>query len=116
MPLTLRGPYNEVDIQALLDTGFDEHLKLDAWVAEHLGLTPTSVRAVELADGTVHEIPVGTVDVFVKNEWVPVTAFFAPGGTLIGLKMLLNHEVRLEIRPGGSIEVNPLAQDESDKL
>jgi clan AA aspartic protease len=109
IPLRLRGVGgNEVDLEAVIDTGFSGALILPPTTTAALGLlSHTRGRAV-LADGSSREFDVYAVEVRWDGAWRSVLVSAVGDETLIGTQMLAGHELRVAVIPGGAVEITPL--------
>ena len=105
----VRGPKGEREIEAVVDTGFDGSLTLPSDWVEELGL-PFLIRGTALlGDGTrspfdAHE---GTVlwNGQPRRVWVEV-ADIEP---LLGMRLMRNSELKIEIVEGGSVSIRELS-------
>ena len=107
--LRVRGPSGaELDLDAVVDTGFDDSLILPANTISALGLTLlTNGRAV-LADGSVKLFGIFSAEVEWDGVWRSIQVSAVGDETLMGMAMLLHHELRIKTVPGGSVEIIPL--------
>ncbi|MBX9581277.1 MAG: hypothetical protein K2X87_13290 [Gemmataceae bacterium] len=106
--LRVHGPVASEDVTAVVDTGFSGRRALPPDVIARLGLTPHATNYAVLADGSRRTFNVYAADV----EWgtarrgVLVSAF--GDDVLVGMGLLAGHELRVEVKPGGAVEVRPL--------
>ncbi len=107
--LRLRGPGGvEATVTATVDTGFTGTLTLSDRLIASLGLEYLTDVVFVQADGTAALHPAYATELEWGGVWRPI--YVAAGREpLIGLKLLLDHEVRMEVRPGGAVEITPLA-------
>ena len=104
--LRLRGPSGiEAETDAVVDTGFTAALTLPAQVIASLGLIRKSRGQAILADGSIKFF-----DIFASEvEWgaarraVLISAVGEEA--LMGMRMLAGHELRIEVVPGGAVEI-----------
>ena len=108
--LRLRGPSGiEVQVDALIDTGFDDQLVLPTSTIIALGLKLRSTSAAILADGSVKQFDYFDADVEWLGTWRSILVASVGDHALMGMQMLAKHELRIEVAPGGTVEISPLA-------
>lgn len=110
LQLRLYGPSEaELQVDAVIDTGYTGSLVVPLAVAAALGLPPLLDSSAKLADGTVRHFPTFRVDV----EWGAGRRTVVASGIgdepLIGMTFLAGLELRIEVEPGRAVEVRPLA-------
>jgi clan AA aspartic protease len=107
--LSVRSPAGaEFDLEALIDTGFDDSLILPTATISVLGPNLlTNGRAV-LADGSVKLFGIYDAEVEWDGVWRSVHVSAVGDEILLGMAMLMNHELRIVVRPAGSVEIIPL--------
>jgi len=100
--ITVYGNKGEVEIDGILDTGFDGFICLPIAVAVPLGLELIDVTDSELADGTiVQDELVFAGKVLWDGEVIDADIVLTRSAdTLIGTAMLMNSEVRLNFHTG----------------
>jgi clan AA aspartic protease len=107
--LRVRGPGGtEADVDAVVDSGFTGSLTLPAATVAALGLTRQSGGRAVLADGSVRPF-----DLFeAELDWcgAPKLVLVSAVGdeVLLGMRLLARHELRIEVAPGGVVEITPL--------
>lgn len=109
VPLKLRGPGGATaTVEAVFDSGFTGSLTLPPATVAALGLNHRSSAHAKLADGTVTQFEVYAVEIERGASWI--TAFVSAVGTeaLMGAKLVIGHEVRIEYLPGGAVQIAPL--------
>ena len=108
--LTLRvvGPVGEIDVSAVIDTGFTGTLTLPVAVVTKLGLVWSSRGSAILANGTEGEFDLYAAEV----EWGGLRrgVLVSAVGTevLLGMKLLAGHGLWVEVVSGGVVEIRPL--------
>lgn len=109
--LTLRGPEGQEErLDFKVDTGFDGALTLHSAVVSALGLQRFAVQEVVLADGSVIlcDLCKGRV------EWGgvsrPVDVQVSDSVSLLGMALLAEHQVRIDVVNGGLVRITPLMQ------
>lgn len=104
--LRIQGPTGSVaDVDAVIDTGFTSSLTLPPAVAAALGLARQSGGSAVLADGSVRPFDVYAAEVDWDGRWRPVLAWVVGAETLLGVRLLAGHQLRIEAIPGGVVEI-----------
>jgi len=107
--LTIRGADGiEVDVDAVVDTGFTASLTLPASVASSMNLVQQSVAGAILADGSVRQLDIFEAEINWEDEWRPILVTVVGNEVLLGMRLLEDHELRIEAVPGGVVEIFPL--------
>jgi clan AA aspartic protease len=107
--LRVTGPTGiDMEVDAVVDTGFTGSLVLPTTAIGALGLTRRSGGSATLADGTVRHFD--TYGAEVEWDGTKRGAVVSAVGTeaLIGMMLLDGHELRVEVEVGGMVEVRPL--------
>lgn len=109
LPLRLRGPDgDEFSATAVVDSGFTASLTLPEVIIAALGLTLQSAGSAILGDGTVRTFDVYDSEVWWGDSWRPVLVSAVGEEALLGMRMLAGHRIRVDVVPGGVVEVTPL--------
>ncbi len=97
-----------LDLTAVIDTGFSGQLSLPELVVSALGLNWLYSSAAFLADGSRIDTEVYEVEIdwFGQSRFVDVSAVGTEA--LIGMVLLEDSELRIEIRAGGEVELKLL--------
>ncbi|VTR92595.1 Uncharacterized protein OS=Microcystis aeruginosa PCC 9717 GN=MICAB_2580001 PE=4 SV=1 [Gemmata massiliana] len=107
--LRLRGPDGaEISVDAVIDSGFSGSLTLPAATVTTLGLTRQSGGSAIFADGSSHSFDIFAAEVEWDGNWRTVLVSAVGTETLMGMGLLVGHELRIEVIPGGEVEINPL--------
>lgn len=107
--LRLRGPSGaEADLDAVIDTGFSASLTLPTATVAALNLARQSVSRAVLADGSVRRFGVYAAEVEWGGTWRSVLVSAVGNEVLVGMKLLADHELRVAVIPGGTVEITPL--------
>ena len=109
IPLPLfSGTNQRFTFDSEVDTGFDEFLTLPIALARSLGLTPASHQHMALADGSV--VRVETYDLTIEWDGQSRTVRILAMGDvpLVGNKLLLDHKITIELKPGGAVTIERL--------
>jgi predicted aspartyl protease len=109
VPLRVRGPLGaELEVAALVDTGLTASLALPPATIAALGLVyRTSLRGL-LADGSPCEYALHEAELLWDGEYRPILVSAVGNQPLLGMRMLGDHELRVEARPGGAVEIREL--------
>ena len=99
----------ELQISAVIDTGFNGFLTLPAVLASTLNLEWLIVESVMLGDGNVYSFDVYRAVVIWNGSPRDVEVTITETAPLIGMAMLLGHAVEIEAIAGGSVRIQPLA-------
>ncbi len=106
VPLLIRGPTGaELDVNAVVDTGFTAVLTLPVPIVSALDLVLNSKGELVLADGTIRPFDLYSAEVLWDGNWVPVLASALGDDVLIGMRMVAGHRVIIEAVPGGAVEI-----------
>lgn len=107
--LRVRGPgAAESDVEAVVDTGLTSSLTLPAAMAAALGLVRHSGGQAVLADGSIRQFDIYAAEVAWGAGWRPALVSAIGDEALVGVRLLAGHELRMEVVPGGIVEINPL--------
>jgi clan AA aspartic protease len=108
--LTLRvvGPAGEIDVSAVIDTGFTGTLTLPLAVVTTLGLAWSSRGSAILADGTEGEFDVYAAEVEWGGSRRGVLVSAVGSEALLGMTLLAGHGLWVEVVSGGVVEIRPL--------
>jgi clan AA aspartic protease len=109
IPIRIRGPVGlELEIQAIVDTGYTGSLTLPSADAVALGLVRRSGSRAVLADGTVRRFDTFAAEVFWGGKWTGIVVSAVGDESLLGMSLLSGRVLRIETVPGGAVEVRPL--------
>ena len=107
--LRVRGPAGvEVEVSAVVDTGYTGSLTLPAAVTSSLGLEQRSGGRAVLADGSVRRFDTYAAEVLWGGSWVGVVASALGDETLLGMALVAGRGLWVEAVPGGLVELRPL--------
>lgn len=112
IPLYLASPGRggrSAEVQAVIDTGFTDRLTLPPEVVRYLELPLRGSADIMLADGSVQELRIYRVGLVWHDRRLRVRAYDAPGGPLVGMALLRDSRLEIEVVPGGSVVVEELA-------
>lgn len=109
LTLQLRGTQgHEVQIQAVLDTGFTDYLTLPPDVISELSLTSMDTVNCQLADGHIVTMESFEVVVIWHDSPRPILALAADGDPLIGMSLLYGSRVMLNVVADGDLKIEPI--------
>lgn len=97
------GQTLEVDV--VVDTGFNRFLTLPPTIVTELGLALTGVNRVVLADGSEVNFPSYGATVLWDGETRDVVAYAADTTPLIGMALLDSHSLYVEVEDGGRVVI-----------
>ncbi|HYH68367.1 MAG TPA: hypothetical protein VD866_26980 [Urbifossiella sp.] len=105
----IRGPGGvELVDDALIDTGFSSSLTLPAATITALGLAPQSTGTAHLADSKAVMFDVYEAEVEWVGGWRTILVWGIGSEVLLGMQLLADHQLRIEARPGGAVEITAL--------
>lgn len=107
--LRVRGPGGvEVDVDSIIDSGFTASLTLPATTVAALNLVRQSSGNAMLADGSVSRYDICAADVEWGGRWRTVLVWAVGTDSLLGTRLLAGHTLRIDMIPGGLVEIVPL--------
>jgi clan AA aspartic protease len=107
--IRVRGPgHSGLDIDSIVDSGFNESLTLPAVMIATLGLHRKSGGRAVLADGSVRQFNIYAAEVSWDGVWWPVMVSDMGSEALLGMRLLARHELRISVVPGGAVEITAL--------
>jgi clan AA aspartic protease len=90
-------------LQCTLDTGFDGDIALPSGAIERLGLVTADIIRVTLANGTRVSMPRYSAKVSWHGQLVEVEVLQTEGESAIGMSLLENSIVKLQVWDGGEV-------------
>ena len=107
--LSLRGPLGQVrEIDAVIDTGFNGFLTLPPALVAELGLPLLSHGRAALADGSTIAFDVWEVTALWDGMALSVEADEADTTPLVGMLLLDNHSLYVEVVNGGHVVIQAM--------
>jgi clan AA aspartic protease len=106
--LQVVGAGSTQDVEAILDTGFNGSLTLPIPFIALLGLPWRSSGDVVLANGQVEAVDVHAATVMWDGVPRNVLVHAMDGAPLLGTTLLLGHDLRIRMVPGGRVEIEPV--------
>ncbi len=106
VPLTVSGPAGvRRDIEAIIDTGFGGFLTLPSELVTDLGLSFEGIGRATLGDGSAIVFPYYDVAVLWEGQPRFGLADEADTTPLIGMSLLANHNLYVEVEEGGRVVI-----------
>src|SRR5262245_63630541 len=91
----LRGPTGvELEVDAIIDTGFTASLALPLATTAALDLIRQSGGSAVLADGSVRQFDIYAVEMEWDGTWRAVLVLAVGNGVLVGVRLLTGYRVR----------------------
>ncbi len=98
----------ELEVDAVIDTGFDDSLILPARTISSLGLKHPTVGQAFLADGSIKYFDIFSAEIEWGGASRTVQVSAVGDEALIGMALLADHELRIQVVPTGSVEIIPI--------
>ena len=112
VPLTLRGfQGQEISLDVVVDTGFNDFLAISPAQVAALGLEPVGTLSVELADGSLQDTNYYPLRVDWLGEERYIMAQEGEGVPLLGMMLLLECELRILVTHAGEVTIRLLDTD-----
>jgi clan AA aspartic protease len=96
-------------VEVLVDTGFNASLTLPTELIHELGSPFVTRQQGELADGSLDMFDVYEVTIFWNGAWATVEVEAVDAQPLLGMELMQNLKLEVEVKPGGSLKLSPLA-------
>ena len=104
--LPVIGPSGHTwNVVSVVDTGFSDFLTLPLVVVEELGLEFAYNLEAMLASGSMETLPVFATTIIWDGRTRDVRAIASHGMSLIGMRMLENQDLHVEVVKGGRVVV-----------
>lgn len=97
-----------LEIEAVIDTGFDGFLLLPSDMVLELGLEYLYNSPLVLADGTMGRLDVYSVMILWEGRIREVRAIESTGMALVGMGMLYGHRLTVDVVEGGQVRIDSL--------
>jgi clan AA aspartic protease len=112
IPITVLGPdETQIDLSAIIDTGFTGALTLSKRQIDDLSLAPSGGCVAVLADGQAVESRVYRAMVRLDGTLTEVRVIEVPDAALIGMELLLGFRLRLDVVKDGEVVIERLPPD-----
>lgn len=110
IPLTLQGTDGrQMEINAVVDTGFTGSLTLPREIVRDLSLPQGADERALLGDGSRTVLTTHEVSVLWDGRLRRITAYAVDGGALVGVRLLRGSLVTFEFIKNGSVTIEPTA-------
>ena len=107
--LSLQGPDEQIlEIEAVVDTGYNGFLTLPPSVVSDLRLPYASRSKANLVDGSVAEFNVYRVTALWDGNPRLIEADEANSTPLVGMMLLDGHNMSIDVENGGRVLISPL--------
>jgi clan AA aspartic protease len=107
--LRVRGSNGQVaQVQAAIDTGFNDYLTLPPWAIARLELPPSGETVYGLADGTHASTRRFLAEVEWLGAWRRVFVVAVDADALVGTRLMQGCVLTIEMIDGGRVEIRPL--------
>ncbi len=104
--LTVQGPSGQSrDIEAVIDTGFNDFLTLPSALATESGLAYRNRGQMILADGSEATFDIYRASLLWDGESRHVYAYAADATPLVGMRLLDEHDLSIQVRDGGRVVI-----------
>lgn len=108
VPIVIRGPQGEVEIDAIVDTGFNGALTLPPEVIATLGLRLKSRGRGVLADGSESFFDVYEALVLWNGRVLSISVGSADAAPLLGMSLLYGHDLAIQVIESGAVEIHEI--------
>jgi len=95
-------------VDVIVDSGFTASLTLPVTMVTALGLARQSGGTAVLADGSVRQFDICAAEVAWGGTWRAVLVSVVGNEPLLGMRLLADHKLVIEVVPGGLVEILPL--------
>lgn len=104
--LPLRDPLGQIQsVMTIVDTGFDGALTLPASLIKALGLPFLRSSLTLLADGRESEFDIHEAFIEWDGQSRRILVDTAETDPLLGMELLEDYELRVQVRPGGRVRI-----------
>jgi clan AA aspartic protease len=95
-----------VEIDAVVDTGFNGTLAIPKKLAHQIGLKPVGSNEVTLADGQIATLQCCEVSIKWAGSRRDAAAWIVEQGCLVGMELLLGCRLQIDVAPGGDVSID----------
>ena len=106
--LKVEGPWRKLEIEAVIDTGYTASLTLPPSSIAALGLKWQSVDRGTLADGSECLVDVYEANIVWDGKPRRILVDETDTAPLIGMGMMKDYELTIEVRSGGRVTIKQL--------
>jgi clan AA aspartic protease len=107
VPLVVLGPGGQLSVEAIIDSGFTEHLTLRPAMIASLKIPWLTQIRGQLADGSVATLDVYLGQVIWDGSPRAVAIQSVDAEPMMGVKLLRNHLLKIQWVDGGLVEITP---------
>jgi clan AA aspartic protease len=104
----IRGPQSEVEIDAIVDTGFNGALTLPPDVIATLGLHLQSRAPGMLADGSESSFDIYEALIFWSGRILRIPVGSADAEPLLGMSLLYGHDLTIQVVESGAVAIHEI--------
>jgi len=109
IPLQVLGPgHQQINIDAVIDTGFNDYLTLLPLQVAALSLPQQAVLRATLGDGSIATLPVYSATILWDGQMRSIEVLATNSGPLIGTALLYGHRVTIDMVDGGKVTIETL--------
>lgn len=94
--------------EVFVDTGFNGELSLSPAVIAQADFSLVDEVEVQLADGSIVLLPIFSGEVLWNSQTRKITVLSTKGDAVLGMRLLENHELKIEVRTGGAVTIESL--------
>ena len=98
----------QINFNAVLDTGFTAYLTLSPAQVAQLGLVQVHTATVVLGDGSETSVPVYRGEIQWHNQRRLIYVHETDGGALVGMSLLYGSLLTMRVIDGGGVTIEPL--------
>lgn len=103
--LIVRGPQGQVEVEAVIDTGFNDFLTLSPLMVAGLGLPFEAPTQATFADGSTVSMHYHRASVDWDGAPRSILVLAADGGPLVGMSLLYGYDLFIETVDGGMVTI-----------
>jgi clan AA aspartic protease len=104
----LPGRRGQLRVEFLVDTGFEGELSLPSNLAAELDAITIGQRPIQVADGTRSYRPLLQIEAEWTDEPRSIEVLIIENEPLLGIEMLADNLITIEMTDGGEVAVEPL--------
>ena len=106
--LTLPGQSGPLTVEFLVDTGFEGDLALPDPLLMQLDADFVMDKNIRMADGSIRKRPHYVITLDWDEEPRPTEVLALEGVPLMGISLLRNYLIQIEMTDGGEVSLEPL--------
>lgn len=116
VPIHLRDVGGMIhSVEAILDTGFNGTLTLSADLITTLGLPWRTRGSAILADGREEMFDIYAATIIWDGKPRPILVEAVESLPLVGMRLLVDYDVRLRVQPGGMVQIVAVREAETSR-